>query len=100
LTSRGVWSWASVLVQGALLQSVLLPYGGTQCTAMASPATAGGDGDEFVWPPDDLVMPLDLKNFDALVGNGSIWLVEFYAPWCAKQHEASCRRSACALAAR
>ena len=72
----------SVLLQCALLHCCI----GPECIAVASPDATGGDIDEFVWPPDDLVMPLDLKNFDALVGNGSVWLVEFYAPWYVKQH--------------
>ena len=46
-------------------------------------AGSADPNDAFVWPADDLVQPLDLKNFDRLVGNGSAWVVEFYAPWCA-----------------
>ena len=71
-------SAGSAVTSGLLLQllacSCLLPSG---CLA-----SSDADDDEFVWPPDDLVMPLDLTNFDALVGNGSAWVVEFYAPWC------------------
>jgi hypothetical protein len=45
-------------------------------------ASADEDEDTFVWPADDLVMPLTLSSFDRHVGNGSTWMVEFYAPWC------------------
>ena len=45
-------------------------------------ACAGADEDSFVWPADDLVVPLSLGDFDQNVGNGSTWLLEFYAPWC------------------
>ena len=64
---------------GGLLASstLLLLIAGCCC---ASPSA--DDEDEFVWPADDLVIPLNLVNFDALVGNGSVWVVEFYAPWC------------------
>jgi hypothetical protein len=49
--------------------------------AATASASGPGDDDDFVWPKDDLVLPLDLVNFDRLVGNGSAWVVEFYAPW-------------------
>lgn len=55
-----------------------------------SVTSAAHDDDEFVWPPDDLVVPLDLKNFDSLVGNGSAWVVEFYAPWYAPRAVVFC----------
>jgi thiol-disulfide isomerase/thioredoxin len=28
------------------------------------------------------VVVLTSRNFDSMVGDGSVWLVEFYAPWC------------------
>ena len=34
-------------------------------------AAAHEEEDEFVWPPDDLVQPLSLVDFDRAVGNGS-----------------------------
>lgn len=26
--------------------------------------------------------PLDSRNFDSSIRDGSVWLIEFYAPWC------------------
>lgn len=37
-----------------------------------------------VFTADPVVHELDISNFDATVGNGSTWLVKFYAPWCKK----------------
>lgn len=78
LAHRRVPASVAALTSGVLLHlftcSCLPPSG---CLA-----SSDVDADEFVWPPDDLVMPLDLTSFDALVGNGSAWVVEFYAPWC------------------
>ena len=28
---------------------------------------------------------LEAKTFDAAVGDGAFWLVEFYAPWCGRR---------------
>ena len=71
---------AGWLTVGSRRVGVLLLYLlAIDCTRTT--ASGAEDGAEFVWPPDDLVLPLDLKNFDALVGNGSAWVVEFYAPW-------------------
>ena len=63
---------------------MLLLAGAMLAAAAAAGAGSGEDEgeDTFVWPADDLVMPLSLSNFDHNVGNGSAWMLEFYAPWC------------------
>ena len=41
----------------------------------------GGSGSSVDDDKDDVVM-LTSIDFEKRIGDGSIWLVEFYAPWC------------------
>lgn len=48
-------------------------------TAKASEASAHSSGEE---PEVQGVIQLNARNFDSSIKDGSVWLIEFYSPWC------------------